>query len=101
MGLDSRKVFVRRDAERNLLPDQLKRFEDLRRRCGASAETAGPAHASPRDKNRTAVGPRPIPTASGCPLLLKRGELSELLGQQVIDCDPVPVASVLHLFRYR
>lgn len=34
------KVFVRRDADRNLLPDQLARFEQLRRRCaGASGLT--------------------------------------------------------------
>lgn len=34
------KVFVRRDAERNLLPDQVGRFEQLRQRLGASADSS-------------------------------------------------------------
>ena len=33
------KVFVRRDKERNLLPDQVKKFEDLRRRCSSPSDT--------------------------------------------------------------
>lgn len=34
------KVFVRRDAERNLLPDQIERFEELRRRMNAASDAA-------------------------------------------------------------
>jgi len=38
------KVFVRRDKERNLLPDQVERFENLRRRCASSSVDAGQAN---------------------------------------------------------